>query len=743
MKRFFPILILSILLPFSYTWSSTLIVDINGTGNYTTIQEGIDNASDGDIVLVYPGTYFENIDYQAKNITIASKYCTTGDESYIENTIIDGNTNGSCVINKDGGDEATISGFTIQHGSGYYDGYYNTFGGGIFIGYGDDIINTFNILHCNIHDNVADIGGGIFVNDCLELNISGTKIIHNFAHGAGGGIDRGDSNVNISFSQDEPCDIYLNYAPAGSDVYNHLGNMTVYVDTFTVQEPDKFYAYSRHGTITITVNNHKIEQINHDIYVSPNGDNTKSGLDWNNALQNIYYALIMTKSDSTHPNTIYLAEGTYSPSLTGEFFALGGKDHLSLKGAGKELTILNAEQTAILFEIDKHSDYVVKDISLINGFGSYVGGIDINYNSSVNFENIIIKNNNCIGDGVSHLFLYSNCVSSLTNVDISSLGETNAVALSARLNTSLLLHNCKINSNIVNPATDNFGAITFSNNTYPVIINTSITNNYGILCSGISATWSFENIYLINSTIVDNKNCSEGTIRLVDDSHITMINTILRNEPATEIWFSPIGDPCSASMEYCNIEGGIDAINTNNNGTVYWGDGNIDEDPLFVGGDPFSYELTKYSPCIDAGTPDTTGLHLPATDLAGNPRIFNGRIDIGAYECQDTVSIDEPDTSFIHNLYLFQNTPNPFTNETEILFITADYTRVEDYSLSIYNTIGQLVRRFDGTTNNFWVKTKITWDGTDEYGKQVAPGTYLYKLEYNGNAVVRKMTLLR
>ncbi len=290
----------------------TIIVDINGTGNYTTIQEGIDNASDGDIVLVYPGTYYENIDYIGKNITVASKYYTTGDEAYIDSTIIDGNNNGSCVINKDGGIEAGIQGFTIQYGSGY-DAYYK-YGGGIFIGYGDDIINTFNILNCKIENNYADIGGGIYVNDCLELHLMGTRIINNYARTSGGGISKGSDDVDINFSEQDRCDIYMNYSPMGSDIYNHGGDMTVFVDTFTVQEPDKFYVYSRNDSVTMNILNYKIEPINQDVYVSPDGNNNNSGLSLNEAYQNIYHALIMVKSDSTHPNTIHVDEGFYSPS---------------------------------------------------------------------------------------------------------------------------------------------------------------------------------------------------------------------------------------------------------------------------------------------------------------------------------------------------------------------------------------------------------------------------------------------
>ena len=65
---------------------------------------------------------------------------------------------------------------------------------------------------------------------------------------------------------------------------------------------------------------------------------------------------------------------------------------------------------------------------------------------------------------------------------------------------------------------------------------------------------------------------------------------------------------------------------------------NVSSDPLFVDATNSNFRLRSDSPCRDAGDDSFV---LGPSDIAGNPRIANGRVDMGAYESDSiTVSLD-------------------------------------------------------------------------------------------------------
>jgi hypothetical protein len=149
---------------------------INVPGDYSTIQQGIDASVNDDTVLVQPGTYVENINFNGHNIVLGSLFLTTGDTSYISQTTIDGDSVESVVIFESGEDStAVILGFTIQNGDSYL-------GGGIFCSNNSRPLIKFNI----VSENIAVAGAGIYCHTSNPL-ITNNVVTNNSTDFAGGG----------------------------------------------------------------------------------------------------------------------------------------------------------------------------------------------------------------------------------------------------------------------------------------------------------------------------------------------------------------------------------------------------------------------------------------------------------------------------------------------------------------------------------------------------------------------------
>ncbi|MBC8525306.1 MAG: T9SS type A sorting domain-containing protein [Candidatus Cloacimonetes bacterium] len=704
----------------------------DGTGDFITIQEGINASTDGDTVLVYPGIYYENIDYLEKSITVASLYLFSQQDSVIHNTILDGNQSGSVVFaeNVTGG---YLIGFTIKNGTGTVS-YIYCRGGGLHLRY-----STFQVNNCIITNNIAKTGGGIIIFH-TTLSLSKTDIIRNHATERGGGILIGIDS-NIIFDSENLCNIYLNTATQANDICLSNLHQNIVVDTFTVMEPDNFFICDFYHTTTydFSVQNAIVEPVNADLYVSPAGSDDNNGLTLDDPLQTIFYALIKIEADSLNPHTIYLADGIYSPSLNNQRLPLNMKAYVSLIGESEENTIIDGdEQYGMMAGWDEEKGVKLKNLTCQNGYFQYHGvQVLFYYNTSIEIENLTIKN--CYSLEGRHQALimssYHNTVKNLTIEDC----RGHYILYLPPVRT--YAENIKVTGTLPNGGASSGGALFSMSNTSivgepSVVVNLEITDNLNNedewpVSAAVLLSDRAEAVF-VNATIASN-NCigNNGAAITLDSSTLTLINSIVYGNNPRQVHLTgcSVYGPDTLTVQNSLIQGGEDDFLTSWYYELNWLDGNIDEDPQFIGEGNYPYALSDSSPCIDAGTTELPeGIELPEYDLAGNPRIYGETVDMGAYEWQDTVSATE---NIIPDISTTQLTiyPNPFSSSDGNPSITVALTlnKSGNTKVEIYNIKGQKIKTLMSAYASPG-KYEIIWDGKDNNSKQVSSGIYFYKL---------------
>ncbi len=197
-----------ILLPFLFCSVILSAKILKVPSDHPAIQSAINSAVNGDTVVVFPGTYFENINFLGKNIVVTSRYYENADPQFILSTILNGSQpkhpdTASCVLIVSGENEgAVLQGFTVtggkgtrwtdEHGAGVY-----REGGGILITLSSPVIRHNYILNNEIFNgnNVLSTGGGgirvgdgspLIEHNVITLNkaLYGGGIVLNYCSGA-------------------------------------------------------------------------------------------------------------------------------------------------------------------------------------------------------------------------------------------------------------------------------------------------------------------------------------------------------------------------------------------------------------------------------------------------------------------------------------------------------------------------------------------------------------------------------
>ncbi len=481
---------------FIFLYSFLYATIINVPTPYATIQAGIDAAANGDIVLVQPGTYVENINYNGKLITVASLFLTTQDTSYVSSTIIDGNSSGSVVTFESGEDiTAILCGFTITNG----------LGGGI---------------------NPNFYGGGIFCNSSSP-NLQNVTITNNSTTYNGGGIYCHTSSPNL-----ENVIISFNSANSqGGGIYSHyyspsLQNVTISGNSASQNGGGIYCQGSSPSLMNVTISGNTSNYPGGGIYCYGSSPSLINSIMWNNSPQEIYIwlsgSVTATYSDiegswtgtgniDSDPLFVNPSSGNYHLQATSPCIDAGDPaSPLDPDGT-------NADMGAYYFnQYNGPIWHISKTGSDESGVGTeqypfytIQHGIDFSTDADTVLVHLgtYVENINYIGKNITigSLFLTTQDTSYISSTIIDGNSSSSVVTFESGEDSTAILSGFTI----TNGSSGNGGGIHCENSSNPSLNNLSVENNISTGHGGGIYCWN-SNPGLENITISDNSADSKG-----------------------------------------------------------------------------------------------------------------------------------------------------------------------------------------------------------------------------------------
>lgn len=356
------------------------------------------------------------------------------------------------------------------------------------------------------------------------------------------------------------------------------------------------------------------------------------GDSWQNAIADLKLALNVASSCSG-VNEIWVAKGTYKPTTTSDrnrYFSMlngvsiyggfqGNETALSQRNHRKYIATLSGDidkaGTADSYNIIHNND--LNNTALLDGFTvtgannessdtislGWVGAAIYNKQSSPVFKNCVIKNNNA--------------------------GFTSGGGMSNYKNSSPVVLNCVFANNQARSG----GGVFNTSASSPVLRNCVLVNNSCPINGGGMASGAFSNPTLINCNIIGNTAGQDGAgiYNLLSSSPVITNCLFWGNGGLGKEIFNNESSSVPV-VSYSYIQGGYTPCTSCANNSIapqFLKDFNWAGADSVYGTVDDEMHLNEASPCLNSGN---NAVVVDSFDVAGQPRIQNGTVNIGAYE---------------------------------------------------------------------------------------------------------------